>query len=101
MASCFEVEEEADKEDNREGNSSEETNKTVAAFKAMLMRLNWGQIFILSDETRQHMVTAIKHPELIANKVSWATLKENGVLLESKMTKAPLLGVATYSKGLL
>jgi len=47
------------------------------------------------------MVAALKHPKLFADMVNWAILKENGVLSVSKMTKAPLPGVATPSNGLL
>ena len=48
---------------------------------------------------RQHMVTDLKHLELFADKVNWVILRENGALLVSKMTKAPLFGVITSSKG--
>jgi len=47
------------------------------------------------------MVAALKHLELFANKVHWVLLRENGVFPVGKMTKAPLFGVATSSKGLL
>ena len=47
------------------------------------------------------MVAALKHRKLVADKVSRVTLRENGVLPVSKMTKAPLLGVATSSNSLL
>jgi len=47
------------------------------------------------------MVATLKYLKLFADKVSWATLIENGVLLVSKMMKAPFHGVATSSKGLL
>jgi len=49
---CSEVEEATDKEDNRQDNSTEDTDKTLAALKALLVRLNCGQIFSLPDETR-------------------------------------------------
>jgi len=47
------------------------------------------------------MVAALKHRKLVADKVSRVTLRENGVLPVSKMTKAPLPGVLNSSKGLL
>jgi len=73
----------------------------LAALEAIPMHLHWGKIFSLLDEMRQHMVAALKHLELFADKVNWAILRENGVLLVNKMTKAPLPGVATSFKGLL
>jgi len=39
---------------------------------------------------RQHMVKTLKHLKLITDKVNWAILRENGVLLVSKMTETPL-----------
>jgi len=52
--------EETDEEDDRQENSPGETDKTLAAPKAIPMHLNWGQIFSLPDETRQHMVAALQ-----------------------------------------
>ena len=98
MTSCFEVKEESDK---RQENSLGEIDKTLATLEAIPVRLNWGQIFSPPNEMHQHMVTALKHPVFFSNKVNWAILKENGVLLVRKMTKAPMFGVATSSKGLL
>ena len=46
------------------------------------------------------MIATVKHLDVFTNGVNWAILIENGALLVSKMTKAPLLGVATSSKGL-
>jgi len=71
------------------------------ALEAMLVRLNWGQIFSLLEKRHSHIIAALKHIELFADKVNWAIVGENGVLLASKMIKAPLPGVATSSKGLL
>jgi len=86
MTSCFEVKEESDK---RQENSLREIDKTLATLEAIPVRLNWGQIFSPPNEMHQHMVTALKHPELFSDKVNWATLRENGVLPVSKTTKAP------------
>ena len=47
------------------------------------------------------MATASKHLELVADKVNWATLRENDVLAASKMTKEHFPCVATLSKSLL
>jgi len=47
------------------------------------------------------MVTTLKHPILFVDKVNWAILRENGVRSVRKMTKAPLPGITTSSKGLL
>jgi len=98
MTSCFEVEEESNK---RQENSLGKIDKTLAALEAIPVCLNWGQIFSLPNKRCRHMVTTLKHPELIADKVNWATFGENGVLLVSKMTKAPFLGVTTSFKSLL
>jgi len=101
ITSCFEVEEESDKEDGRHENSLGEIDKTLAALEAILVHLNWGQIINLPDDIRQHMVGTLKHPNVITDKVSRASLRENGVLSVSKMTKAPFPSVTTSSKGLL
>ena len=58
-------------------------------------------IFSLSDEKCQHMIITLKHPELFADKANLVILRENKVFPINKMTKAPLPGVATSSKGLL
>ena len=47
------------------------------------------------------MVAALKHPKLFVDRVNWAILRENGVLLVSKMTKASFPSVVFSSKGLL
>jgi len=86
MTLCFEVKEESDK---RQESSLGEINKTLAILEAIPICLNWGQIFSLPNEARQHMVTPLKHPELFSDKVNWGNLRENGVLPVSKMTKAP------------
>jgi len=98
MTSCFEVEEELDE---RQDNSLCEIDNTLAALEAIPVRLNWGQIFSLPNKMRQYMLIALKHPELVADKVNWATLRENGVVLIRKMTKAPFPGVVAFAKGVL
>jgi len=47
------------------------------------------------------MAITLKHPELFADKDSWAILRENGTVSVNKMNKAPFLGLATSSKGML
>jgi len=69
MTSCSELEEEAKKEGLSNENCSREKDKTVAALETMPVCLNCGQIFSLPDETRQHMVIALKHPEIYAERV--------------------------------
>jgi len=39
----------------------------------------------------------LKCPELFPDKINWTVLREIGVLQVSKMTKAPLPGIATSS----
>jgi len=46
-----------------------EMDKTVAALEAMPIQLNWGHIFSLPNKTCQHMVVALQHPEIFANRV--------------------------------
>jgi len=46
--------------------------------EAMPIRWNWGHIFSLPNETRQHMVLALQHPEIYAKRVK-------GVVEMSKM----------------
>ena len=69
MISCFELEEETDKEGASKKNCSGERDKTVATLKAMPICLNWGQIFGLPNETHQHKVIALQHPEIYAERV--------------------------------
>ena len=69
--------------------------------------LNWGQIFSLPNETRQHMVIALQHPEVYAKKVKGVvemldilvqsascntavTLTDDDLLLGSKPHNRPL-----------
>jgi len=49
MTSCFEVEEESDE---RHENSLGEIEKTLAALEAILVHLNWEQIFNLPNKMR-------------------------------------------------
>jgi len=44
-------------------------DKTLSTLEAMVMHLNWGQIFSLPNETHQHMVTALQCPEHYAKRV--------------------------------
>ena len=76
-------------------------DKTLAALEAIPMHLNLGQVFSLPNEPRQHIATTLKHPNLFADKVSYAILRENGILPLNKMTEATFLGITTSSKGLL
>jgi len=46
-----------------------EMDKTLVALKTIPMSLNWGKIFSLLDETRQHMVITLQCLELYADKV--------------------------------
>ena len=72
MTSCSEVEEKTDKEGASKENCSGETNKTVPALKAMPICLNWGHIFSLPNETHQHMIVALQHQKIYANRVKGA-----------------------------
>ena len=72
----------------------------------MPVYLNWEKIYSLPNEMHQNMVAALKHAEVFDDKVNEIIPRENGGLLVNKelyntMTKEPLLGVVTSSKGLL
>ena len=69
MTSCFEAEEETDKEGGSKENFPRETDMTTVILEAMPMRLNWEHIFSLPNATLQHMVDALQHPEIYADKV--------------------------------
>jgi len=69
MTSCLELEEETYEEGVSKENCSEETDKTVATLEAIPVCLNWGQIFSLPNETRQHMVATLQHPKIYAERV--------------------------------
>jgi len=49
MTSCFEVEKELDEEEGGQENSLREIDKTLASLEAILVHLNWRQIFSLPD----------------------------------------------------
>jgi len=61
MTSCSELEEEIDEEGASKENCLGETDKLVVAQEAMPICLNWGKIFSLLNETRQHMVIVLQH----------------------------------------
>jgi len=101
VSSCSEVEEETYKDGGSKENCSAETDQTVAALKAMPICLNWGNMFSLPNMAHQHMVVALQHQKIYANKVkgfvemsnilvqctSWNTVVtfiEDDILLGSK-----------------
>ena len=69
MTSYSEVEEETDEDGGNKENCSGETDKNVAALEVMPIRLNQGSIFSWPNETRQHMVVALYHPKIYANRL--------------------------------
>jgi len=69
MTSYSKVEETDEEGGNRE-NFLGKRDKTMAALEAMPMCLNWGKIFSIPDKSCQHMVVALKHPKLCADKVN-------------------------------
>jgi len=114
MTSCSELDEEIDEEGVSMENYSKETDKTVTTPEAMPICLNWGQIFSLPSETRQHLVIALQHPKVYVEKVKGAaeisdtplqcascnttvTFTDNNLLLGSKHHNRPLF-VACYVK---
>ena len=72
MTWCFEFEEETNDEGVSKENFSGKADKIVDALNAMPICLNCEQIFSLPNETCQHMVIALQHPEIYAEKVKGA-----------------------------
>jgi len=66
MTSSSEMEEETDDEGASKKNCVGEADKTMTALEAMPICLNWGHIFSLPNETRQHMVVTLQHPKIYA-----------------------------------
>jgi len=114
MTSCSELEEEIDEEGVRKENYSRETDKIVAALEAMLVCLNWGQIFSLPNEIHQHTVITLQHLEIYIERVKGAVevaetpvqcascniaviSTDDDILLDSKPHNRPLF-VADYIK---
>ena len=64
MTPCSKVEEET----NKKGASK----KNCSALEAMHVLLNWEHIFSLPNETSQHMVAALQHPEIYVERVNGA-----------------------------
>ena len=69
MTSCSELEEEEDEGSNRQEESPRVADKTLTVLEALPARMGWGQIFCLPDEMRQHVVAALQHLELYADRV--------------------------------
>ena len=109
MISCFELEEETDEEGASKENCSGKTNKTMPTLEVMPICLNWGQIFSLPNMTRQHMVIALQHPEIYAERVKGVvemsetpvqcssynmavTFTDDDLILGSKPHNRPLFG---------
>jgi len=69
MTSCSELEEDEDEGSDKQGESPRIADKTLTILEALPARMGWGQIFCLLDEMRQHIVAALQHPELYADKI--------------------------------
>jgi len=69
ITSCSEVEAETDEEGTRKKDFLRETDKTMAALEPIPIRLNWGHIFSLPNETCQHMEVALERPKIYAERV--------------------------------
>ena len=61
-------------------NSPGEMDRTLATLQAILIRLNWGQMFSLFDEIHRHMVIALQNPEIYTDKVKGVEEMSEGAI---------------------
>ena len=69
MTSCSELEEEEDEGSDGQEESPQLADKTLTILKALPSHMGWGQIFCLPHEMRQHVIAALQHPEIYADKI--------------------------------
>ena len=62
------MDEEINEEGSNKENYSGETDKIVVVVEVMPICLNWGRIFGLPNERLQHMVIALQHPKIYAER---------------------------------
>ena len=69
MTSCYEMEDEEEGDEEKLKKYSESEEKTLTILQALLASTDWRQIFNFPEEICQHVVVAMQHPELYAEKV--------------------------------
>jgi len=101
------MEDEEEGDEDKLEKSSENEERALTITEALLACMDWRQILNLSEEVHQHIVVALQHPELYANKVKDAgpstkdvvqyvvcnttiTFSDDDLLLGSKPHNRPL-----------
>jgi len=69
MISCYDTEDEQEGDEERLEKPSESEDKTLTLLEALPTCMNWRQIFNLLEEVCRHVVVALQHPKLYADKV--------------------------------
>ena len=69
MTSCYETEGEENGDEHEQKKSTKDDDKTLTAFETLPACMDLRQIFNLPEEVHQHVVVALHHPELYADKV--------------------------------
>jgi len=69
MTSWYEMEDEENRDKEKQEKSLENINKTLTVLEALPTCMDWRQIFNLPGEICQHLVVALQHPKLYADKV--------------------------------
>ena len=69
MTSCYEMEDEEERANEKQQNSSEGDDKTITLLEALPRCTDQRQIFNLPEEICQHVIVALQQPKLYVNKV--------------------------------
>ena len=69
MTSCYKMEDKENGDEEKQEKSWEDDDKTLTLLEALSACIDWRQIFNLPEEVHQHVVVALHHPELYADKV--------------------------------
>ena len=107
MTFCYEIEDEEEGDEDKLGKSSENEERALTILEPFAASMDWRQILKLPEELHQHIVVALQHSELYADKVKDAdpsmkdaaqyticnmtiTFSDGDVLLGSKPHNRPL-----------
>jgi len=69
MTSCYELEDKEDEKEEKLVEPPKDDDKTPAISETLPICRDWGQIFNLPKEARQHVIAALQHPKLHVDKV--------------------------------
>jgi len=69
MIFCYEMEDEEESDEGKLEKPSENEERALTTPEALPTCMDWRQILDLSEEVRQHIIVALQHPELYADKV--------------------------------